>query len=495
MTDHAKDIKGKSEPEISQVDPKRLSPEDYRRHVLAVGIELARNATSARTIEEAQFVLVNDTRALLPFDRCFLAVHFRGRSEIAATNNQPGVERKSDFVQHANKFVAALKDLNRGLALLPGAAIPSDVPVEVSQSIREYMDYSKCSCLIIIPLSVYDHTIGHLVFEFFGTAPAGEVETLAVMNMAPFFSSALAEKWVLAKNPWVRNSYFNAVSGVSEDRRKSVRRTKALVLLGLLVCIVIGLSLPITLTIGGRIEAAPEREYFAFVQVDGIVDTVSVQEGQVVKRDQVVASLEPKEIDYKIREARRLQESYKAEMDVLRNMAAENPAKLAESQLVAIKSLRAQNDIEFLNWQRQFVSIRSPVDGVVLTKRIESLIGKRFKAGEPFCKIAPKDELEADIFVRESDVSFVQENQSGEAFFNFEPDRPYPIKVKSISPMAETLERVGNVYRVRVTLLRKAPELKPGMLGIAHIDTKKTSLWFVVTRRIKTKLGEILLSW
>ena len=115
--------------------------------------------------------------------------------------------------------------------------------------------------------------------------------------------------------------------------------------------------------------------------------------------------------------------------------------------------------------------------------------------GEPFSDRAPKDELEADVFVRESDVSFVQENQKGEAFFNFEPDRPYPVRVKSISPMAEALERVGNVYRVRVTLLRKAPELKPGMLGIAHIDTRKASLWFVVSRRIKTKIGEILLSW
>ena len=381
------------------------------------------------------------------------------------------------------------------MALLPGAPIPSDVPVEIAESIREYLNYAKSSCLIIIPLSVYDHPIGHLVFEFFGAAAAGELETLAVMNMAPFFSSALAEKWVLAKYPLVRNSYFNAVSGPSEERRKSARRTKALVLLGLLICVVVGLSLPVTLTIGGRIEVTPEREYFAFVQVDGIVDKVSVREGQFVKQGQVVASLEPKEIDYKIREAERLQKSYKAEMDVLKNMAAENPAKLAESQLMAIKSLRAQNDIEFLNWQRQFVSIRSPVDGVVLTKRVRSLVGKRFKAGEPFCKIAPKDELEADVFVRESDVSFVQENQKGEAFFNFEPDRPYPVRVKSISPMAEALERVGNVYRVRVTLLRKAPELKPGMLGIAHIDTRKASLWFVVSRRIKTKIGEILLSW
>jgi len=481
--------------ETPQVDPKPVAPEDHRRHALAVGFELARNATTARTLEEVQFVLVNDTRALLSFDRCFLVAHFREKSELAAVNNQPGVEKKSDFVQRTNKLAADLKALNRGLVLFPHTVKASDVPDGISEATTEYMEYSKCSCLIIVPLSVYDNPIGHLLFEFFGTVSPGEVETLTLMNMAPFFASAFAEKWVLAKDTRVRNSYFKALSGPDQEQRKAARRVKVYVLGGLIACIIIGLALPVTLTVGGRVEAVPTLEYFAFVQVDGIVDKVMVQEGNEVKRDQVVASLEPKEIDYKIREAKRLMESYKAEMDVLRNMGAENPAKIAESQLVAIKSLRAQNEIDFLNWQKQFVLVRSPVDGVVLTKKIEALVGKRFNAGEAFCKIAPKDELETEIFVRESDISFVQPDQTGEAFFNFQPDRPYPLKIKRISPASESLERMGNVYRVRAALLQKAPELKPGMLGIAHIDTIKASLWFVVTRRIKTRISELLLWW
>ncbi len=481
--------------ENPQAAPRQISPEEHRRLALAVGFELARNATTARTLEEVQFVLVNDTRALLTFDRCFLVTHFRGKSELVAINNQPGVEKKSDFVQRANKLSAALTKLSRGLVLFPNTDKASDVSDEISEATAEYMDYSKCSCLVIVPLSVYDNPVGHLVFEFFGTTSPGDVETLTLMNMAPFFASTFAEKWVLAKDYRVRNSYFQALTGPDEEHRKLTRRVKAYVLGGLIACTIIGLALPVTLTVGGRVEAVPTLEYFAFVQVDGIVDKVMVQEGTEVKRDQAVASLEPKEIDYKIREAKRLMESYKAEMDVLRNMGAENPAKLAESQLVAIKSLRAQNEIDFLNWQKQFVLVRSPVDGVVLTKRIEALVGKRFKAGESFCKIAPKDELEAEVFVRESDISFMQPDQTGEAFFNFQPDRPFPVKVKRISPASESLERMGNVYRVRVALLQKTPELKPGMLGIAHIDTIRASLWFVATRRIKTRISEFLLWW
>ena len=32
--------------------------------------------------------------------------------------------------------------------------------------------------------------------------------------------------------------------------------------------------------------------------------------------------------------------------------------------------------------------------------------------------------------------------------FNFQPDRAYPIRVQSIAPKSETLERIGAVFRV-----------------------------------------------
>jgi hypothetical protein len=56
-------------------------------------------------------------------------------------------------------------------------------------------------------------------------------------------------------------------------------------------------------------------------------------------------------------------------------------------------------------------------------------------------------------------------------------------------------ESETDILRRKLALLQKAPELKPGMLGIAHIDGTKASLWFVVTRRIKTRISELLLWW
>jgi hypothetical protein len=129
----------------------------------------------------------------------------------------------------------------------------------------------------------------------------------------------------------------------------------------------------------------------------------------------------------------------------------------------------------------------------VLTKKIESLVGKRFKAGEPFCKIAPRDTLLTEIFVREDDISYVKEGQTGEVFFNVQPNVAHAVKVKTIAPVSEPLERVGGVFRVRGIFDKQPPELRPGMTGTAHISTQRKPLWFVLTRRIRSKINEALL--
>jgi multidrug efflux pump subunit AcrA (membrane-fusion protein) len=465
---------------------------DTARRALAIGLELSKNAARARTLEELQFILVNDTRSLLPFDRSCLIVHFDGKSALAAATNQPQLDRKSDFVQRVNQLAEDVKQIDRALVVFPGRNITEDIPEQATTGLQNFMEYAGCTCLMVVPLSVYDHVVGHLVLEFFDRTVPGEVETYTLVNMVPFLSSALAEKWILAKKGWIRQSFWAAITGPPKGLGFASQRVK--IGAGLVVVIVIAaLCFPVTLRLGGKAEAVPEYEYFAFAEMDGIVDQVLVKEGDLVKKGQVLATLREQEIDYKIREAQRLRESYQAETEILRNMGAENPAKLAESKLVAIKALRAQQDLDFLNWQRQFLSIRSPVDGAVLTKKVETLVGKKFKAGDPFCKVAPPDVLMVEILVRESDISFVKDGQKGQVFFNYQPNEAENLVVTSISPMSEPMERMGGIFRVRASFAVQPKGIKPGMQGTAHIDAGSASLWFVLTRRIVTRVNEAFL--
>ncbi len=461
---------------------------DPHQRILAVALELAKNASNSDTLEQLQFILVNDSRALINFDRCYLVSHLQSKSAVVAINNQPGVENKSGFIASANTLASYLKKLTQPAVLVEPFPKSDQIDDIVIEQIKINHEVAGFSSILIIPLVRFEQTIAHLVFEFFGSGPS-EVETLTFLNMVPFLSSALLEKWMLDKDPKIRKIVgleepMTRIAGINLDRYRV-----AFIVVTVLVLIAL-LAAPVTLRIGGSTEVAPDYEYQAFAEIEGIIDKVLVREGDFVKKGQVLAALETKEIDFKLREAKRLLDSYKAEYEILRNQAAENQQKLAESQLVLIKSRRALHTIDFLEWQKQFLEIKAPIDGIILTRKIESLIGKKFKAGEPLCKIAPKDALVAEIFIRESDVSYIKKNQGGEVFLNYDPRRAYHVTIDEIPPIAEVVEREGNVYRVRAKFSHPSSVLKPGMKGLAQVNVSYSSLWFALTRRIRTKINQ-----
>lgn len=466
---------------------------DVRRQALAISMELAKNAVRARTFEELEFILVNDTRAILPFDRSMLILHLDGKSALSATNNQPRLEKKSDFVKKADALAPFLKSVESALILFSRDFRAGDLSEEISNELRGYMEYSKSTCMIVVPFSVYDHVIGHLILEFFGDQVPGEVQTLSLMNVVPFLSSALIEKWNLDRTKGARKSVFKAIEGRSPQQERKSFTVKITVIALIVAAIVLGLSIPVDLRIGGQAEVAPEYEYYAFVEIDGIIKEVLVKSGDFVEKGQLLATLDDEEIEFKVREAKRMKQSYRKEIEILRNMGAEDPEKLAESQLVVIKYRRAQQQLDFLKWQKQFLTIEAPETGIILTDQIHTLIGKRFKAGEALCSIAPSRFLSMDIFVRESDIAFVKKGQLAEVFFNFMPGEGHELKVKRIAPSAVAKERLGNVFTVEATFESRPPNIKPGMQGIARITTEKASLWFVLSRRARTKLNEFLL--
>ncbi len=472
-------------------NPERL--DDPAKQALAIGLELAKNAARAPTLEDLQFILVNDTRALVPFDRSMLILHFDGDSRLVAANNQPALENKSEFVNRLNELAIDLMEVKRGLVLFPVEMKTEGVPKKAAASLTEYVTYSKCACLIVVPFSVQDHVIGHLLLEFFGDARPGQIETLTLMNLVPFFSPALAQRWVMEHSSEVRRLFLRAISrheGLSTRRRVQI---KAGIIAALVILVLVALWLPVTLRIGGRAEIVPDLEHYAYVETDGIIKEVRTHTGARVKKGDTVAVLDPREIDYEIKDAEKTVESLTAEIEILRNLAAEDSSKLAESQLTIIKRQRAKQKLKFLQWKKQFLTISVPADGVVLDEKLESLVGKKFTAGDSFCSVASPEQLIMDIFVKESDAIYVKPGQKGRIFFNFRPDEGYGLVVQSIAPRFEVTHKEGNAFRVKAKFEGRSPQVKPGMLGIAHIDAGEGSLWFVLTRRIVTKFKELLL--
>ncbi|MFH0821117.1 MAG: HlyD family efflux transporter periplasmic adaptor subunit [Pseudomonadota bacterium] len=458
--------------------------QDPKRKALASGLELSKRAIQSESLDELLFILTNDIHSLVPFDRAVIITHFRGKSRFAAATNQPVLQEKSKFFGAVTELAQLLRELDRGFLLAKdadaGQLSEADLPAETREILVSFMDSSGCAFLLGVPLKHGNNVLAHVLLEFHeGTMP-DRIGILTLLSIAPFLASALSEKWLLEQQPRLRE--LIAAPGRSSGRRIGGRAL--CVLGGLLVTAAVLLFVPVRLTVGGEAEITPRDKHVAFVKIDGLIDEIRVTEGSSVKKGQVLAVLDRKGLDHEIRVAERKSEVSTQEMVLLKRESGNEPAKLAESQLVELKRTSVLEELNYLKWKTRFIEVTAPAAGTVITKEVETLVGKKFRAGEPFCEIVAPDDLWVVVYVPEERISSVRNGQKGVIYLNNEPGTGYGVRVAEIAPMAAVLPRLGNVYPVKAAFESAPNYIKAGMRGIGKIEAGESGILAAMARRL-----------
>ncbi len=117
---------------------------------------------------------------------------------------------------------------------------------------------------------------------------------------------------------------------------------------------------------------------------------------------------------------------------------------------------------------RQYLTLRSPVNGVVLDK--PAIQGKRFMAGEPLYQIADLSSvwLLAELF--EQDLAQVRVGQSAQIRVDAYPDKVFTGKVTFVYPTLTTETRTA---KVRIELANPQGLLKPSMYAHAEFASSR----------------------
>jgi len=147
-----------------------------------------------------------------------------------------------------------------------------------------------------------------------------------------------------------------------------------------------------------------------------------------------------------------------------------------ESQRAHQRELRAQLDA--VNSQLSYTEIHAPLNGVVLTKNVES--GEVVNPGTPVVTIADIDSLWMNIYIPEAQTGLVKLGQAVRIHVDSFPNETFNGKITFVSAESEftpktiqtTEERIKLVYRVKVSLENTQQRLKPGMPADAEIVLK-----------------------
>jgi multidrug resistance efflux pump len=166
----------------------------------------------------------------------------------------------------------------------------------------------------------------------------------------------------------------------------------------------------------------------------------------------------------------------------------EQQRAVAERKLAAVRVLDAQiaeasAQIGLLDQKIERTEIKAPFAAHVIDGDHSQALGRAVQQGDVLFTLAPLDAYRIVIEVDERDIVYVKKGQRGELLLTAMPNKPLPFSVTRLSPV--TVAAKGrNAFRVEAQLDEAATALRPGMEGVARIQTDPQLLVWIWTRRL-----------
>ncbi len=240
-------------------------------------------------------------------------------------------------------------------------------------------------------------------------------------------------------------------------------------------------------------------------ELSGIITNVEVNYNDKVKAGQILAKLDTSKLEAQLVQSKAALESEKAKVLQAQATVAETHAKLAQLQKVRELSngkvpsqsemdaaeaaferakadaacataavSQAQATLQAIETDLYKSVIRSPINGIVLTRSIEpgQTVAASFQAPELFTLAEDLSQMELHLNVDEADVGKVQKGQKAMFSVSAYPNRTFEAVVTEVRYASTT---VSGVVTYEAVLKVNNPDLslRPGMTATADITVKK----------------------
>lgn len=210
---------------------------------------------------------------------------------------------------------------------------------------------------------------------------------------------------------------------------------------------------------------------------EGYLETVEVEPNDVIEAGAVLATLNTAELRAELARLDAEQLGYDKEA----KMAARE-GKQVERQIAEARVANVEAQLDWLRWQIEHATIRSPIAGTVVVGDLKQQLGSPVGKGDVMFEVAPLSELRAELWVPDDKIGDVPpKGAKGQLAAAARPGAKLRFEVEQINPIAEVIDG-SNVFRVRVKLLDDQPWAKPGIEGVAKIDADKAAIGWVWTR-------------
>lgn len=260
-------------------------------------------------------------------------------------------------------------------------------------------------------------------------------------------------------------------------------------------------DLSVTVSATGNLH--PTNQVDVGSELSGIVESVLVDENDRVKRGQILVRLDLSKLNDQVVKSQAAVLAAQAQVAQMQATVKESRATLARLRQVAeltggkvpsrseleaaeaavtraeaneanARAAAAQASASLRSDQTNLskATIRSPIDGIVLTRKIEpgQTVAASLQAPVLFTIAEDLARMQLQVDVDEADVSQVKNGQSAYFMVDAWPGRKYPAEIARVGFGAQTTDGVVT-YKTLLNVSNADLSLRPGMTATAEIST------------------------
>jgi RND family efflux transporter MFP subunit len=206
---------------------------------------------------------------------------------------------------------------------------------------------------------------------------------------------------------------------------------------------------------------APRDEIRLAFKVGGVVDTVSVDSGDVVRKGQLLAALKRAEVDASVTQAAEAVEKARRDLERAKQLRIDEVATEEQVQDLTTAYNVARSNLQAIRFNASFARIEAPVDGIVFDRMVEA--GELVQPGQPVVVLGSTGSgWVVRVGLADRDAVRVETGAPAQVTFDAFPGREFAGKVSRIGASAD---RVTGTFEVEIEVQPDGARFARGLVA------------------------------
>jgi hypothetical protein len=434
---------------------------------LAALTHLEGQIRAAKTLQELQFLSVNETRRLIPYDQAFLlgsSGHATDAYRVLNASSIAVVDRDASMIVWLEQAVQTLRRAGNA-GEQPMVVTEELLPDSLRSGWREFVKGHVFWC----PLQHPDETV--LGAWWFERDFAWQENDVAIVHR---LAGSYAYAWkALSKKE----------QGWSRKIKKPAWWLLPIVALG-------ALCLPIRISAVAPVKVMAKDPVVVSAPMDGVIADVLVSPNQTVQPGAPLFRYEDTNLRNQFRVAEKQLAVAQAEHSQAVQAGFSDPHRKADAPLKEVEVDLRRTELEYAKEMLAQVEVRASKHGLLLYSDKSDWIGRPVTVGERIMEIADPKQIELRIDLPVADAIVLNDGAEAVVFLNALPLESFAATVSHTSYHAEVLPGDILAYRVTARLAQPDPRVRIGWQGTAKVYGEQGPLAYLLLRRPLTAIRQ-----